>query len=194
VSRRLRPAIVLAALVLVAACGGGTGSPGTPTQTPLGNGNGSPAATGSSGAGASGTPAAGGSDACSLLTQSEVAAATGKAVGPGVSQNDGLQCQWEYADPSDQFSGLDASISIDTDSTAFSESQQGGPGITPVSGVGDEAYFLEGGLVGILQFRKGTQLFDVGMNVAGNLKDQYPTATQLAVEKQMALAALPRIP
>jgi hypothetical protein len=63
-----------------------------------------------------------------------------------------------------------------------------------VSGVGDEAYFVASGIVGILQFRKGTQLFDVGMNVAGNLKTQYPTSTQEVVEKQMALAALKRIP
>lgn len=188
--------MVLAALVLVAACGGGTSSAGTPTPTPIGNGSSAPT-TGngsSSGTGSSGAPVAGTSDACSLLTQSEVAAATGKAVGPGVAQNDGLQCQWEYADPSDQFSGLDASISIDTSGAAFSDSQRGGPGITAVSGIGDEAYFVEGGIVGILQFRKGSQLFDVEMNVAGNLKDQYPTTTQLAVEKQMALAALKRIP
>lgn len=102
--------------------------------------------------------------------------------------------RWLYADPSDQLSGLDASLSVDTSSASFSEEQHGGPGVTAVSGIGDEAYFLESGIVGILTFRKGSHLFDLGMNVAGSFIAKYPTATQMAVEKQMALAALPRIP
>jgi len=32
------------------------------------------------------------------------------------------------------------------------------------------------------------------MNVAGNMKDKFPIATQEAVEKAMALAAIARIP
>ncbi len=188
--RPLRPVIVLAALVVVAACSGGTPSPGTPA--PIGSANGASAPA--SGAGTGGTPATGTHDPCALLTQAEVTAATGKPVGPGVSQNDGQQCQWEYGDPTDPMSGLDASLAVNADPTAFSEAQKGGPLASPVSGVGDEAYFLQGGIVGILMFRKGTQLFEVGMNVAGNLIAKYPTSTQQGVETKMALAALPRIP
>jgi hypothetical protein len=128
------------------------------------------------------------------LTQAEVALATGEPVGGGVSQNDGQQCQWEYADPNDQFSGLDASLAVNADTEAWREAQQGGPLIKAANGVGDEAYFIETGNVVILMFRKGNQLFQVGMNVAGSVKDKLPAPAQEGVEKQMALAALPRIP
>ena len=199
--RSLRPAAILGILVLVAACGGSSAS-ATPTP-PNGAGSGSSAPSvpsGTAGGGsvspsaATGSAPAGALDPCALLTQGEVAAATGEPVGAGVSQNDGQQCQWEYADPADQFSGLDASIAINADPEAWREAQQGGPLIKKVSGVGDEAYFTEAGNVVILDFRKGNQLFQVGMNVAGNLKDKLPASAQEGVEKQMALAALPRIP
>ena len=91
-------------------------------------------------------------------------------------------------------SGLDASFAANADPAAFSDAQKGGPLASAVSGVGDEAYFLQAGIVGILMFRKGSQLFQVGMNIAGNLVSKYPTTTQQSVETKMALAALTRIP
>jgi len=204
---RKRPATILATLFLVAACGG---SSVTATPPPNGNGNGTPAPAASSSAGGGTGPAAspvaaspggttgqgstGALDPCALLTQAEVAAATGKAVGPGVSQNDGQQCQWEYSDPSDQFSGLDASLAVNADPEVFREDQQGGPLSKSAPGVGDEAYFVEAGNVVLLDFRKGDGLFEIGMNVAGSVKDQLPGPQQEVVEKQMALAALQRIP
>jgi hypothetical protein len=206
VFRSLRPAAILGILVLVAACGSssasatptpanGAGSsapaPSVPSGTAGGGGGGGGAASPGS---ATGSSAVGTLDPCALLTQAEVAAATGEPVGTGVSQNDGQQCQWEYADPNDQFSGLDASFALNADPEAWREAQQGGPLIKAVSGVGDEAYFTEAGNVVILDFRKGSQLFQVGMNVAGSLKDKLPASAQEGVEQQMALAALPRIP
>jgi hypothetical protein len=178
VSSRLLLAPILAALVLVAGCS--STASGTPTP-----------ATSSAGPG---SPVTGTLDPCALLTQAEVAAATGESVGAGASQNDGQQCMWEYADPSDQFSGLDASFALNADPEAWREAQQGGPLIQAASGIGDEAYYIEAGNVVILDFRKGSQLFEVGMNVAGSLKDKLPAAAQQGVEKQMALDALPRIP
>ena len=201
------PAIAIALLLIGAACSSGDStSSTTPTPTAGGGGATTSAATssaaGSGNAGAT-TPAsatttasgaAGVLDPCALVTQQEVAAAVGEPVGAGVSQNDGLICQWEYADPSDALSGVGASLTIDTDSEAFREEQQGAPGTTAVSGVGDEAYFQGSSLASILTFRKGDQLFDVGMNVAGNVKQQLTVEAQEAAEKQIALAAIARIP
>jgi hypothetical protein len=205
VFRSLRPAAILGILVLVAACGSSSasatptpaneaGSSSSPPSVPSGTAGGGGGGGAASPGGATGSATVGALDPCSLLTQAEVAAATGEPVGAGVSQNDGQQCQWEYADPNDQFSGLDASFALNADPEAWREAQQGGPLIKAVSGVGDEAYFTEAGNVVILDFRKGSQLFQVGMNVAGSLKDKLPAPAQEGVEKQMALAALPRIP
>lgn len=199
--KRVPAAPFVAVILVVAACGGA--SPGSPT--PGRGGGGAPASTGpAAGGGAAASPAgtaapggaaaAGTLDPCSLLTQGEVAAATGEPVGPGQSQNDGKQCMWEYSDPKDQLSGLDASLSVDLDPEVWREEQGGNALSTPVSGVGDEAYFTAGGIAGVLDFRKGSQLFEVGMNVAGTVKDKLPSAAQEAAEKQMALAALARIP
>ena len=203
--RSLRPAAILGILVLVAACGSSSasatptpaneaGSSSSPPSVPSGTAGGGGGGGAASPGGATGSATVGALDPCGLLTQAEVAAATGEPVGAGVSQNDGQQCQWEYADPNDQFSGLDASFALNADPEAWREAQQGGPLIKAVSGVGDEAYFIEAGNVVILDFRKGSQLFEVGMNVAGSLKDKLPAPAQEGVEKQMALAALPNIP
>ena len=203
--RSPRLAAILAILVLVAACTSssasatptpasdarsGSSAPSVPSGTAGGGGGGGAASPG----GGAGSAAVGALSPCALLTQAEVAAATGEPVGAGVSQYDGQQCQWEYADPSDQFSGLDASFALNADPEAWREAQQGGPVIRAVSGFEVEAYFTEAGNVVILDFRKGSQLFQVGMNVAGSLKDKLPASAQEGVEKQMALAALPRIP
>ncbi|HMJ81241.1 MAG TPA: DUF3558 family protein [Candidatus Dormibacteraeota bacterium] len=186
--RRLGLFVVIGGLV-VTACSGS----GSPATTAPGGGGGSPSGAPSQ-AGSSGTAAAGPLDPCQLLTQAEVATATGVAVGPGTSLNDGLMCRWEYADPSDQLSGIDASLTVDTDDTAFKEEQQGSSLSKAASGIGDEAYYLDSPLATILTFKKGAYLFDVTMNVAGNMKDTFTIAKQEAVEKAMALAAIPRIP
>jgi len=189
--RRLGLFAVIAGLV-VTACSGST-SPATTAPGGGGGGGGSPSGAPTQ-SGSNGTAAAGALDPCTLLTQAEVASATGEAVGPGQSLNDGQMCNWEYSDPTDQLSGIDASLSVDSDDTAFKEEQQGGPGVKAASGIGDEAYYLESPLATILTFKKGPYLFDVGMNVAGNMKDKFTIATQEAVEKAMALTAIPRIP
>jgi hypothetical protein len=199
---RLTPVLVLGATLLIAACSSSSDS-SSGSATPLSNGSSN---TSAASAGASSTPTAtpqpnGNSpsqgqvtDACSLLTQAEVAAATGVAVGPGVSQNDGKQCMFEYTDPSDALSGLDASIAIDFDPVAFREDQQLPAGITAVTGIGDEAYFTTSGPTGLLDFRKGTLLFETSVLTAGTVTHRFPADAQQAADKAMALAALPRIP
>ena len=188
--------------LIIAACSSGDSTTSTPT--PLGNGNGSattaashsatPASATASSA-ASTTPASGLNDACSLITQAEVVAAVGKPVGPGQSLNDGKKCEFEYTDPSDPLGGLGAALDIDLDQNVFTGDQSGGIGAVPVSGVGDEAYFTNAGLLGsLLDFRKGSLLFETSILVAGSVKTEFPTSAQQAATTAMAQAALPRIP
>ncbi|MEO8458077.1 MAG: hypothetical protein ABI559_09715 [Chloroflexota bacterium] len=208
----LKSAIVVAFAVIcfaLAGCSSGddnaSATPShTPTPTPLGNGNGSGTSTGGATAtsaasattGSSSTATSGASltDACSLLTQAEVTSAVGLSVGPGQSLNDGKKCEWDYTDPNDEFSGLSAAIDIDLDQEVFREDQQGGLNTVQVSGVGDEAYFTPAGQTSLFDFRKGTLLFETSLLTSGSVKAQFPSETQEAVEKAMALAALPRIP
>ena len=200
------PAIAIGLTLVIAACSSGdstSGSP-TPTPTPISNGTGSATPTPTAGGGNSGstetgtsTPTpAGAIDPCSVVTQDQVAAAVGQPVGPGEVQNDDKQCMWEYSDPSDEFTGLDVSLAGDTDPEVWREDQQnvGTAGISAVSGVGDEAYFAAGGLTSSLDFRKGDKLYDVGFLVTSKLQDQYDDGAQQAVETQIALDALPKLP
>jgi hypothetical protein len=194
---------VFAGACLLTACSSSSGDT-TPTPTHLGGGSTTNATSATPTSAASTAPATaestGGStepataNPCDLVTQAEVSQATGVPVEAGILLNDGKQCQWNYTDPSDQFTGLNISFSLDSDPEAFAEDQQGGLGTVVVSGVGDEAYFDPAGIASILTFRKGDLLFDVGMNVAGSLKDQFTSDVQQSAERQVALAALARIP
>ena len=196
-------AAFIALTLVVAACSSGDST--TPTPTPISNGNGrATAAASSSGTsvasatasrGPSATPASGLNNACSLITQGEVAAAVGKPVEPGQSLNDGQKCEFNYTDPSDPLGGIGAALDINLDQNVFTGDQSGGVGAVPVSGVGDEAYFTNAGLLGgLLDFRKGSLLFETSILVAGSLKTGFPTSTQQAVTTAIAQAALPRIP
>lgn len=194
-----------AVVFLAAACSSSSGgsTSGSPTHTGLGGGE--LATTGAAPTGGvSGTPAGenngGGStpagvlDPCSLVTTDEVTGAIGKPMGPGVSQNDGESCAWQYTDPSDSTPAVSITLFVNEDPEVFREDQQGGLGAVAVSGVGDEAYFTPEGIMSSLEFRKGQQLFGVEMLVTSNLTDQFPADTQQAAEKAVATAALARIP
>jgi hypothetical protein len=100
-----------------------------------------------------------------------------------------------YSDPTDIFSGVTASFAVDASATVFSEMQRGIPGVTAVSGVGDEAYFQSAGAtLGLLDFRKGNLLFEASLQVAGSESSQFPSATMEGVVKTLASDALTRIP
>ncbi len=199
--QRLGPALAFVLLMLLAACSSSSSS-GTGTPTAGGGATTSAAtATGAPSAAETATATANNAgqvpDPCSLLTQDEVAAATGEPVGPGSNVKDPHACEFEYDDPTDPVSLVIATITDNVDMEVIREDQQGsGAGftITPVTDVGDEAYYSELAGTAILDFRKGDLVFETSVTPIGNLGSRFTTDIQEAAEKQMALDALPLIP
>ena len=133
---------------------------------------------------------------CTKLTQTQVAAAVGVAVGPGDNTSDSHQCHFEH----DNSSGLpDLQVDFDSnmDAQTFADicapvSADAGNGIvvTPVTGVGDRACYTSlAGLGGpILNFLRGCWSYSVAVTDS--------TATDATIETQeraIALDALPNL-
>lgn len=123
------------------------------------------------------------SDACALLSQAEVAAATGSAVGPGthVTPTFTRTCTW-----SGTGGGSVASVTLFLQDAA---SYDGGKRLvgmtnkmtfTPLHGVGDYAYYAGAGPTVGLMVKKGAMAFKVG------LYGQLPPDRKMAVEKVLA--------
>jgi len=126
-------------------------------------------------------------DACSLLTPAEISTALALSVGPGQPANDGRHCTW------DSPQGVEVSSEIENSDEAFRESRQGAgkqAWIKAVDGVGDEAYAVMGGPASMLDFRVGDRIYEVGLLTAG---PKYPQDKAIAIEKQLALDAVPRV-
>lgn len=187
----MRPVVRLVALafvvVLVGACSGGatTASNGPAASA----GGGSTAAASSAAAGGGGAPV---SDPCALLAQADVSQVVGKPVGPGTTDIDPRECDWQY--PPNGVPQVQASITIEVGSTfadLCGEPISSGLGfsVTQVSGVGDGACFssAEGLAAGDnLTFAKGDQVFTVTSVLgSGSTIDQIEAA-----DKALALAAL----
>jgi hypothetical protein len=131
-----RFAAALAVVVLIAAaCTTGAGGGASPT--PAGNGGGG--AGGSSAGSGGGTTASGGaSNACSLLSQSEIQSIVGFAVNAGVLQTSEGQsdCQWQ-----DQANNAGAvGLTVHTYDDSLWQTMSSVPLAKPVSGIGDAAY------------------------------------------------------
>lgn len=183
----MRRTLIGLALVagLVAACGGSaaTGGPqagGSPAGVPT-QGASTPAAGNPTGA----APVA--LDACSLITAAEAAAALGQPVAAGVVPEPGASsCM--YVDSAQAANAVDISITRVAD---FKPDQKSIPGlaITPVSGVGDAAYYVNlGGGYLTLNVRKGQTTFSVAVLLKGASDSQLETA-----EKTLGVAAAGRI-
>jgi hypothetical protein len=107
-----------------------------------------------------GTP----SDACALLTAAQVSSALGAVVGPGqpIMPNHTTLCTWrEQGVPA----GTERNITVSLMTVkSFDNGKTPMTGITktPVSGVGDDAYFIEPrGMAAGLSVRKGDICFQV---------------------------------
>ena len=183
-----RTLIVLGFVVgLVAACSGSsvTGGPqASGAQAGASQDAATPAALGTATTPA-GTPKQ--LDACSLVTAAEAAAVLGKPVDAGSAPVSGAHsCVFpESAKAADA-----VEISITTGSK-FDPTQKSIPGltITQVSGIGDAAYYVDGG-VGflVLNVRKGQITFSTSVLLKGASAE-----TVMAGEKALALAVLGRI-
>jgi hypothetical protein len=135
------------------------------------------------------------SDACSLLTASEVSAALEVKSLPGKPAVEGSPkaCVWsDVADAS--VSNRRVTLSITTSTTAF-EYMKSSPRITieTVSGIGDEAFYeiSKGGDAPILQVRKGGSVFT--LQILSGLKSKPFTLDEVkAKEATLAKAAAGR--
>ena len=185
----MRRTLIGLALVagLVAACGGSaaTGAPqagGSPAGVPT------QAATTQAPAGANPTGAAPGAlDACSLITADEVAAVLGEPVAAGVVPEPGTT-SCIFVDSAKATNSVEISITSGVD---FNPNKKSIPGltITPVSGVGDAAYYVSlGAGYMTLNVRKGQTTFTVSVLLKGASDDQLQ-----AGEKTLAVAAAGRI-
>jgi len=208
VIRRLVPVVLISIAVLFAACSSGDSTSGSPTPTPTGGGGGSTnTPTPTAGGGGSGTAAATSTattltqgqapDPCSLLTQDEVSNILGHPVEPGGTPTDGHECDYTWNDPSSMLHFVTGSITVNEDLDIFAGVPDGrddviGATISHISGVGDEAVQVVPDLgVPFLYFRKGNLAFETDMQDSAGA---YSTAQQESVDKELALAALPRIP
>jgi hypothetical protein len=179
---------------LVAACGssGSTAAPGATgaagdTGAPPAGGTGS--AQGTTNAPTNGTPKT--LDACSLITAAEASAAIGgEPVDPGAPPEPGADSCLFTSNPAQ---GIDLNsveisiIGVDT----FNPNQKSIPGltITPVSGIGDAAYYLSLGTgYEVLNVRKGQTAFSASVLLKDASDSQLTDA-----EKTLAMLILGRI-
>jgi hypothetical protein len=175
---------------LVAACGGSTAT-GVPQSTGTQAGATQSATSAVASSVPSQAPSAPGApkalDACSLITAAEVAAVLGKPVDPGAPPEPGASsCLF----PESKTATDSVEISI-TRIADFKPTQKSIPGltITPVSGIGDDAYYLSLGAGSeVLSVRKGQTTFTVSVLMKGASDSQL-----MAGEKTLAMAALGRI-
>jgi hypothetical protein len=196
--RRTLTGLVLIA-GLVAACSGSAtttdpqsgglpaaGTPTTATQTAT-----QAAATRTAAATAAPTGAAPGTlDACSLLTAADAQAALGEPVDPGVPPEAGAHSCIFTGHPAVGLDLNSVEISL-TGAAGFDPTKKSIPGltITPVSGIGDAAYYVSMGAgYEVLNVRKGQVTFTVSVLLKGATDSQLQAA-----EKTLAASALSRI-
>jgi hypothetical protein len=140
------------------------------------------------------------SDACALLTAAQVSSALGAAVGPGepIMADKPIVCTWkEQGVPS----GAERNVSVSLmTSKSFEFGKTPTPAMTktPVSGVGDEAYFTEPhGMVASLSVRKGDTYFQIrtrsNSQWAKTGKTQESDVKDHAVDRALALEILKKL-
>lgn len=127
-------------------------------------------------------------DACSLLTQAQVGAVLGVSVGAGklIAVTNPRMCGWSVPG-SPNLSGKKVVLTIST-MTAFTQGKTPIPGITktPVSGIGDDAYYVTAsGLGTTLNVRKESAAFSISVKGSGFSVEQIK-----AMEKTLAKEVL----
>jgi len=185
---------------LVAACSGSAAtavpqSGGSPAPTQAAPTQADPTQAAPTQAAATATPAPtsaapGTLDACSLLTAADAQAALGEPVDPGVPPEAGAHSCIFAGHPAVGLDLNSVEISL-TDVAAFDPSKKSIAGltITPVSGIGDAAYYVSMGAgYEVLNVRKGQVTFTVSVLLKGASDAQLQAA-----EQTLAAAALGRI-
>ncbi len=124
-------------------------------------------------------------DACSLLTQAQVSTVLGVPVGAGklISMNNPRMCGWSVPG-GPTLTDKKVVLTIST-MTAFTRGKIPIPRVakTPVSGIGDEAYYVTAsGLGTTLNFRKESAAFSISVKGSGfsveQIKEKEKTLAQ----------------
>ena len=175
--------MILAVAGLVAACGSSAAS-GAPQAT------GPQSSASQVAAGATDKPTAGAPgelDTCSLITSEEAAAVLGMPVDPGeIPEPGSSSCMWV-----DSAKAVNSVYITDTSGGEFDSTKKSIPGltITRVSGIGDDAYYVDAGPGHVvLNVKKGQNSFTTSVLLKGAANDKL-----MADEKTLALLILGRI-
>jgi hypothetical protein len=126
-------------------------------------------------------------DACSLITTAEAAAVLGKPVDAGAVPEPGAS-SCIFVESTKAIDSIEISITRVAD---FKPTQKSIPGltITQVSGIGDDAYYVNGGPgFLVLNVRKGQTTFTTSVLLKGASESQV-----MAGEKSLAMTILGRI-
>jgi hypothetical protein len=194
--------VLLFMTALMAACGGGgtvatlqfSATPVAGTQTLATQ---TPTQAAASATGAAGSPsgsAASAPVACSLLTVAEASAALGDTVSPGVAPVAG-ENTCVFSGPVLKLTSVQIAIISAAEFTPTQASVPSSFTVTPVSGIGDAAYYKQlflpntgGEFLMELSVQKGQTMFTITV-----LDHSATDTTLMAAEKTLALAAVGRI-
>jgi len=134
------------------------------------------------------------SDACALVSQAQLNAALGVSVDSGKAIAGGKSCQWRQppAKPGDEVFIVDVTIvdmhAFEIGKAASAAAGPSGPKATPISGLGDDAYYYVLGQISEIRLKKGNSF--LGVRVSGGKK---PLAEYEAKEKAVAAAIVPKL-
>lgn len=187
VEMRCRAVLIILMASLVAACGG-TSSPASTPTSGGGGGTGSTSPTAAPPTQAGGTsPQGGAPSACTLLTAADATTALGAAVDqPTVNQGGGNNCTYAPT----VITGL-TSIELNvltSNSFAQVKSHVGqGMTLTPVSGLGDDAFYIDAGLAGTTLYAiSGATAISVTIFNGNDSAAQIQAAEKVAVQTALA--------
>jgi hypothetical protein len=184
---RCRPmAVMIGALLLVGACGSSS-SGGSIASSAAGGSSGLPATASASnapGAPSAGAPGTAPTDACLLLTQAEASTALGISVLPGKPQSTIFQlCLWGPAG-ANLLEGQRVLVRIVMPQAfRLGKLPVTGVVVTPVSGLGDDAYSVTDPALGTtLYVQKGSATFDVEV---GGFSDAQTKTIEMTVAQDV---------
>jgi hypothetical protein len=127
-------------------------------------------------------------DLCALVTQSQVSAAVGNAVAAGVPSGvNAPSCTWQDITDPGASATIAASAPDAVGQIPYALQNMPSPHVTPVSGVGDAAFFAAGtGTTAELDIRKGGRAITI---TVGSTDPNYTQAQQEAAELAIATSA-----
>ena len=178
-----RAILILLTAGMLAACAGTA----SPTSTPTSGGGGGSAtvtptaAPATQGSGSSGTGAA--PSACALLAPADAAVALGQAVGEAtVNQGGGDNCTYAPTVITG-LTSVELSVMTPDSFTQVKDHVGSGLTLTPVSGLGDDAFYLDAGAMGTtLYVLRGTSSFSISIFNGSDSAAQIQAAEKVAAQ------------